>query len=319
MTAALTAVNREGPGRLPQSPPGLRLAECPDPVPTADQALVRVTATTLNFGEVAYGLAAAPDGAVLGWDAAGVIVQPAAAGSGPSAGTAVVTTGEHGGGWAQLRAVRTDLIAPLPDGADPGPAATVPVAAGSALRALRRLGSLLGRRILISGASGGVGRFAVQLAACAGAEVAAVAAVAAEHFADDLARLGASQTISQPEHLTGTVDAAIDLVGGETLVQSYQRLRDPGGTLVSVGRASRQDIVFTADALAGDRKSIQAFYLYADTHRLAEDMSWLASQVHLGRLDPGIGWRGSWQHIGDAISALTQRRLHGKAVLDIDN
>ncbi|WP_241835359.1 hypothetical protein [Pseudofrankia asymbiotica] len=81
-------------------PLGLRLVECPDPMPESDQALVRLTATTLNFGEVVYRIAAAPDGAVLGWDAAGVIVQPAADGSGPPAGTAVVTTGEHGGGWA---------------------------------------------------------------------------------------------------------------------------------------------------------------------------------------------------------------------------
>jgi NADPH:quinone reductase-like Zn-dependent oxidoreductase len=293
-------------------PSGLRLGECPDPVPTADQALVRLTATTLNFGEVTYGLGAARDGAVLGWDAAGVIAGPAADGSGPPAGTAVVTTGEHGGGWAQLRAVRTDLLAALPDGADPGLAATVPVAAGSALRALRRLGSLLGRRIMITGASGGVGRFAVQLAARASAEVIAVAAT---NFAGDLARLGA---IDQPEQLAGTADAAIDLVGGEILVQAYHRLRDPGGTLISVGRASRQDSVFPPDAIAGDRKSIQGFYLYADTHRLADDMGWLAGQVHLGLLDPGIGWRGHWQHAGDALTALTQRRLHGKAVLDIN-
>lgn len=85
---------------------GLRLAERPDPVPAADQALMRVTATTLNFGEVVHGIPAAPDGAVLGWDAAGVIIHAAANGTGPPAGTAVVTTGEDGGGWAQRPADR---------------------------------------------------------------------------------------------------------------------------------------------------------------------------------------------------------------------
>ena len=294
---------------------GLRLGEAPDPVPARDQALVRLTATTLNFGEVVHLLAGAPDGAVLGWDAAGVIVQAAADGTGPPAGTEVVTTGEHGGGWAQLRAVRTGLIAPIPPGADPGASATVPVAAGSALRAMRRLGLLLGRRVMITGASGGVGRFAVQLAARSGAEV---IAIAREDFSGELASLGAAQVIDQPKNLPGTVDAAIDLVGGEMLVQSYQRLRGFGGTLVSVGRASRQSAVFPPDVLAGDQRSIQTFYLYADTHRLAEDMTWLATEVHLGRLDPGIGWRGPWQRAQDAVVALTERRLHGKAVLDID-
>lgn len=296
-------------------PSGLRLGEAPDPIPARDQALVRLTATALNFGEVVHLLAEAPNGAVLGWDAAGVIVQAAADGTGPPAGTVVVTTGEHGGGWAQLRAIRTDLIAPIPPGADPGASATVPVAAGSALRAMRRLGLLLGRRVIITGASGGVGRFAVQLAARSGAEV---IAIAHEDFSDELASLGAAQTIDKPKNLPGTVDAAIDLVGGEMLVQSYQRLRDFGGTLVSVGRASRQSAVFPPDVLAGDQRSIQTFYLYADTRGLAEDMTWLATEVHLGRLDPGIGWRGPWKRAQDAVVALAERRLHGKAVLDID-
>jgi NADPH:quinone reductase len=290
-------------------PTGLRLGEVSDPVPERDEALVRVAATTLNFGEVVHVLAEAPDGAVLGWDGAGVIVQSAANGTGPPVGTAVVTTGEHGGGWAELRAVRTDLIAPIPAGADPGLATTVPVAAGSALRALRRLGLLLGRQVMVTGASGGVGRFAVQLAAQAGAEV---IAVARENFSEELAKLGAAQIIDEPKKLQGTVDAAIDMVGGDTLVQTYQRLRDFGGTVVSVGRASRHNAVFPPNVLAGDHRSMQTFYLYADTQRLAEDMTWLATQVHTGQLDPGISWRGPWQEAADAVAALTERRLHGK-------
>jgi hypothetical protein len=76
---------------------------------------------------------------------------------------------------------------------------------------------------------------------------------------------------------------------------------------------------FPPDVIAGDRRSIQTFYLYAGTVGLADDMTWLATQIHLGHLDPGLGWRGSWQHIDQAVAALTQRRLHGKAVLDIDS
>jgi len=67
---------------------------------------VRLTATTLNFGQVVHLLAEAPNGAALRWDAVGMIVQAAADGTGPPPGTAVVTTAEHGGAWALLRAIR---------------------------------------------------------------------------------------------------------------------------------------------------------------------------------------------------------------------
>ena len=89
-------------------------------------------------------------------------------------GARVVTFG-WAAGWAELRAVDTGELAVLPDGVDHDAAAALPVAGVTALRALRRLGPVLGRRVLITGASGGVGRFAVQLAARAGAHVVAAA------------------------------------------------------------------------------------------------------------------------------------------------
>ena len=71
------------------APSGLRLGETADPEPAPHEALVRVTATSLNYGETAH-RTEAPDGTVLGWDAAGVIERAAADGSGPTAGTPVV-------------------------------------------------------------------------------------------------------------------------------------------------------------------------------------------------------------------------------------
>ncbi|MFD2356966.1 alcohol dehydrogenase catalytic domain-containing protein [Nonomuraea ferruginea] len=77
----------------PAAPGGLRLGETPDPVPAPDEALVRVTATSLNHGEASLARQGAPAGAVLGWDAAGVVVRPAGDGSSPPAGTPVITLG----------------------------------------------------------------------------------------------------------------------------------------------------------------------------------------------------------------------------------
>ena len=117
----------------------------------------------LVLGAVWCVLPGAAPGAVLGWDAAGHVERAAADGSGPPVGTPVVTLGEAGG-WAELRAVDTGFMGAVPDGADLGAISTIPVAGASALRALHRVGPLLGRRVLVTGATGGVGRYAVQLA-----------------------------------------------------------------------------------------------------------------------------------------------------------
>jgi NADPH2:quinone reductase len=153
----------------PTQPRGVRLGEAPEPTPTPSQALIEVHAVSLNFGDVAS-LNRGTPGEVPGWDAAGVVVRAAADGSGPKNGTRVSTFG-WGGAWAELRAVDTNEIGIAPQEVDFGAASALPVAGVTALRALRALGSLIGRRVLVTGASGGVGRFAVQLAHLAGAHV----------------------------------------------------------------------------------------------------------------------------------------------------
>ncbi|MFC9916473.1 zinc-binding dehydrogenase [Streptomyces sp. NPDC059862] len=299
------------------APTGLRLGQVPDPEPAPHQALIRVTATSLNYGEVRFSLQEAPNGAVLGWDAAGVVEQPAADGSGPAVGEAVVTLGIDGA-WAELRAVDTDWIGTVPPGADPGAASTVPVAGTSALRALHRTGPILGRRILVTGATGGTGRYAVRLARLGGAHVIASTGNPDRH-GESLRANGAHEVVAGPLEAKEPVDGVVDLVGGQQLVDAYSMLAQ-GGTLVAVGHSAHQGETFPFGALFGDQgrhnRSIVAFSLPACTG-LAPDLTWLAHRVAAGELDPQISWRSCWDGAADAIDALLQRRLHGKAVLEI--
>src|SRR6185369_6669833 len=154
---------------------------------------------------------------------------------GPPVGARVV--GMTAGAFAARVAVDVDAVAEVPAGVDLAEAATLPVAGVAAMQALRS--GLLetpvkGARVLVTGATGGVGRFAVQLATYAGGHVIAVARA---ERAEELRGLGAEEVIADPTELGESVDLVLDNVGGPQLVEAWQRLV-PGGSVQCIGWSS---------------------------------------------------------------------------------
>ena len=145
------------------SPNRLVLREVQEPSPTPSEALIRVAAVSLNRGEVRRAATTTQEGFRPGWDVAGTVERAAEDGSGPSEGTRVVGLLEAGA-WAELAAVPTRSLTTLPEGVSFAQAATLPVAGLTALYALEEGGNLLGRTVLVTGASGGAGQFGLQLA-----------------------------------------------------------------------------------------------------------------------------------------------------------
>ncbi len=296
----------------PQARTNLRLADVDEPVVADSEALIEVRATALNFGEVNFIDRMRKPGEVPGWDAAGVVVKAAADGSGPPVDSRVV--GFHGaGGWAQRRAVPTENLAILPDSVDFGSAAALPVAGVTALQALRALGPVVGRRVLITGASGGVGRFAVQLAARAGAHV--IAAVGSAARGAGLESLGAAEVVVGLAGITEPLFGVLDNVGGQLLAEAFTLVGD-GGSAQSIGMASNQPttVNFEAERQYGVRKRLEPFTVRTP---FGPDLAYLVELLAAGQIDPQIGLRTSWTDVSEAAEALLDRRVAGKVVLDV--
>jgi NADPH2:quinone reductase len=298
----------------PDRPEPVELREVDDPELGPDEALIEVRAFSINRGEL-HLLGQRP-GWRPGQDVAGVVQEAATSGRGPRQGARVVAAVD-GGGWAQRVAASVTRMAELPPTVGFAEAAALPVAGLTALRALREAGTLLGREVLVTGAAGGVGQFAVQLAAIAGATVTA-AAGSADRSAELLA-LGAARTATYEEHLGGPFHAVMESVGGPVLEASLRSL-EPGGVAVLYGTASGEPARVTLASFAGNHGvSIRGFYIYqTGVETFGEDLALLAGLVAAGRLRPQIGMTASWRETASALQALRDRRVRGKVILLIE-
>jgi len=299
----------------PDGPARAEIREVEEPQPEAGELLLEVRAASVNRGELA--LLANRPGWRPGQDVAGVVARAAADGSGPAAGSRVVAAVEHGG-WAERVPAATTRTAELPEGVSFEAAATLPVAGLTALRALRAGGPLLGHRLLVTGASGGVGRFAVQLGRLGGAEVTATAA--SPERAAGLTELGAARVVYEGEELPGAFEVVLESVGGPSLERSLRALA-PRGTVVvfgvAGGEAARLGLGSFAPQGRGGR--IQSFFIYeTGVETFGRDLAYLASLLARGDLRPQIGLEVSWRDLGTALAALRDRQVNGKAVLLID-
>ncbi|MEV0261568.1 zinc-binding dehydrogenase [Streptomyces sp. NPDC050617] len=288
----------------------VRFADVDEPIPAGDEALVEIRHIGLNFGELNY-LHRWPAGAVHGHDAAGVVVRAAADGSGPPEGTRVAL-GMSAHAWAERVAVGPASLGTVPEGVDLADGAALGIAGVTALRVLRKR-SLLARDVLITGASGGVGHFAVQLAALAGARVTAL--VGSPDRAAGLRELGADEVLTDLAETAYRFDLVLDTVGGPLTVQAWNSLAE-GGTIHVVGYSSAQDTAFPSGTLFGfgEPRSIAT---YGDMTPTSGDLTDLMRLVAAGKLSAPVGLRGDWRDVADAVRALFAREVHGKIVLDV--
>jgi len=304
----------------PSAPGGIELRDVDEPVPAPNETVVEVRASSLNRGECSA-LQGATDGWRPGWDVAGVIAEPSAEPSEEGriieAGTRVIGWA-NGGAWAERVAVRADHLATLPEQVSFEVASTLPVAGLTAMGALAFVDPLEGRRVAITGAAGGVGRFAIQLAHALHADVTAV--VGTPERGEGLPELGADHVVLALEPEGEPLDLILESVGGSSLAAALTRV-SPDGTVVSFGNSSNEPTSF--DPRGFYRRGRPTMRGYFVTHELlagrigSPRFDELIGLVMSGRLRSDVDLVVPWTDAASAVTALLERRVRGKAVLTV--
>lgn len=261
----------------------LRYEDAPEPRPAAGEVLIRVHAAGVTPSEVEWlPTSTTRDGAprplplILGHEFSGEIAARGADVQGVAVGDAVYGLNDWfgDGACAELCVARAGDVARKPAALDHVQACVVPISALTAWQGLfDRARLAAGQRVLIHGAAGAVGVFAVQLARWRGARV--IATVSA-HNAEFARGLGADETIDYRavrfEETVAPVDVIFDGVGGDTLRRSWSVLK-PGGTLVTIAASSEGEM---------DQRTREAFFIVEPRMTQLDEVSALMNAGQLG-------------------------------------
>jgi len=278
----------------PDAPGRLIVVEAPAPAASPGMAVVRVRASSINRGETRL-VPMRPNGWAPGQDLGGIVEVPAPDG-GPARGTRVVGLAD-GGAWSELVAVPVERLAPLPENVTFEQAACLGVAGLTPLRALRALGDVVGRELLVTGVAGGTGNIAAQLALAAGATVTGLARSA-------FALAGVRVVTALDDRL---YDRVIDTVGGDALNAAMAHVRPHAKVTFFSGPAP---VTFARGPV-----TVEAIYVYQSPGRFDEDLADLAALVASGRLKPLIDRAVPVDAVNDALAALGAGGIRGKIVL----
>ncbi|MEM8885679.1 MAG: NAD(P)-dependent alcohol dehydrogenase [Planctomycetota bacterium] len=312
-------------------PEVLFVRERPVPEPKPAQVRVRVHAASINAADyrmmradpflvrLANGLFRPKKYPVLGIDLAGVVEAVGAGVTQWKVGDAVFgECVEDGmGSFAESVCVRADRIAALPDGTSFAEAAAIPLAGITALQGVRDLGEVgTGAKVLVQGAGGGVGHFAVQIAKACGAHVVAVCGAGSA----DLARAcGADEVLDYRTTDFAARDERYDVIfgiNGHRSVGTYHRCLAPGGRYVMIGGSNGQ--IFAAMLWAPLRFRFSdktCRILHIDGAKRGEDLQQLRRMWIEGTLRPSIDRTYEFNELRDAMRYVEQGHVRGKVVL----
>lgn len=312
-------------------PETLVFEDVPDAVAGPGEVLIRIEAVGLNFADVMRRRGDAypepsPTPFTLGIEVAGTIEALGDGVTGFDLGAAVMAT-PGAGGYAQFIAVPAAMVVPLPPGVPAVLAAAVVAHGASASIALRHAAKLQpGETVLIEGAAGGLGSFAIQLAKQFGAGKVIAAASTPEKRA--LAeKLGADATVdyTQPDwaqkvrDLTDGrgVDVVLETAGGDTAVQALQTLA-PLGRMIYIGQSSGQTAQIDPWNLTAPNISVIGYYVggYATIPGLLQaTMEELMGFIMTGKVVPQVGHVLPLSQVAEAHRLLENRLTTGKVVL----